>query len=185
MGSTTKDSTTDVQQEAVRELTILDKIGATLSFGCAIHCIALPFVVTSLPLLGLGFIAGSKFETIMILLTLSLATTSFCWGMKVHGQRKTFIFLLAAIIFFALGLSEFGHSEFGLSEFRHSHTESAHHLHHHDGSTSLSHWIFMAIGGFALAFGHFLNHRLCASCKDCANSDSAHSDSAHSACAHR
>jgi hypothetical protein len=147
---------------AVRELTILDQIGATLSFGCAAHCIALPFVITFLPLLGLGFVAGSTFETVMILLTLTLATTSFCWGMKVHGQSKTFIFLLAAIVFFVIGLSEVGHGFF-------SHAGAGHDLHHHDGSTSMSHWIFMGIGGFALAFGHFLNHRLCASCKDCSH----------------
>lgn len=158
------------EHHAPSGINVLDSVGATLSFACAVHCIALPFIVTGLPLLGLGFVAGSTFELIMISLTLTLATASFCWGVRLHGQWKTFVFLGAAAFFFLIGMFEVGHAHSSLKELfmdPHSHLEGIHSPHGSDGSTSLLHWIFMGIGGFALAAGHYLNHRLCASCKCC------------------
>jgi len=181
--------------EGEKPISLLDSVGAVLSFSCAVHCMALPFVVTALPLLGLGFLAGSTFETVMVVTTLTLATTSFCWGVRLHGQRKTFLFLIAAVLFFGLGLHEFNHSHLSTSSSLEwhalpthlgpTHLEAAHsaamhgaHDHTalssptglaHERATSIWHWIFMGIGGFALAFGHFLNHRLCKSCKACSH----------------
>ena len=43
---------------------LVDTIGAFLSFSCAIHCVAMPLLVTILPLLGLGFLASERAELI-------------------------------------------------------------------------------------------------------------------------
>ena len=44
----------DVAPKAGRWWHVADRVGATASFLCAIHCALLPFVLTLLPLLGLG-----------------------------------------------------------------------------------------------------------------------------------
>ncbi|MBN8548058.1 MAG: MerC domain-containing protein [Deltaproteobacteria bacterium] len=118
----------------------LDKIGACLSFACAIHCIAMPFIITVLPLLGLGILAHSSFETFMFIITISLATASLCWGTYIHRETRVLLFLAAAILLFYIG---------GFT------THSEHEA------------VLVGFGGVCLAVGHFINLRLCKSCRDC------------------
>ena len=120
-------------------LAIVDKVGTCISLTCAVHCMALPLIITILPFMGLGFLAGGTFEFGMIFFSLTLATMSLCWGTRIHGNRQILLFILAALIFFLTGHSIESHW----------------------------HWIFMAVGGTSLAFGHILNNRLCRSCPDC------------------
>ena len=40
----------------------LDKLGMTASLTCAVHCMAMPLVITILPYVGLSFIASEGFE---------------------------------------------------------------------------------------------------------------------------
>jgi hypothetical protein len=135
-------------------LRVLDTVGGTLSFACAAHCLLLPLFLTALPLLGLGFLAETRFELAMVVVALTLATGSLCWGIKVHGQWKMVSFLLAAGLFFYLGHDLGSHSPHG----DHSHAADA-----------TTHWILMGIGGLSLAVGHFVNLRLCRSCHTCAS----------------
>src|ERR1700712_3320150 len=44
----------------------LDNVGMTASILCAVHCAVVPLLITSLPLLGLGFLANPWFEWGMI-----------------------------------------------------------------------------------------------------------------------
>ena len=37
-----------------------DRLGATASFLCAVHCAALPLVIATLPAIGLGFLANHE-----------------------------------------------------------------------------------------------------------------------------
>lgn len=48
----------------------IDNVGMTASVLCAVHCAAVPFLITSLPLLGLGFLANPWFEWGMIIFAL-------------------------------------------------------------------------------------------------------------------
>lgn len=48
----------------------LDNVGMTASILCAIHCAIVPILITSLPLLGLGFLANPLLEWGMIILAL-------------------------------------------------------------------------------------------------------------------
>ncbi|HEY8783887.1 MAG TPA: MerC domain-containing protein [Mucilaginibacter sp.] len=48
----------------------LDRIGMTAFTLCAIHCAIVPLLITSLPLLGLGFLANPWFEWGMIIFAL-------------------------------------------------------------------------------------------------------------------
>jgi len=122
-----------------RILSVLDRVGACASTACALHCVLLPFVITALPFLGLSVFASSAFEMGMIVFTVALATFSFCWGGKLHGEWRTLLLVLAALTLFAFG-------------------------HELDGTL---HRVVMALGGVSLATGHILNRRLCKSCKQC------------------
>ncbi|NDC38926.1 MAG: MerC domain-containing protein [Proteobacteria bacterium] len=124
---------------AERLLSVLDRVGACASTACALHCILLPFLITALPFVGLSVLASSAFELSIIVLSVTLATLSFCWGSRLHGEWRTLLFLLAAVMLFLFG---------------------------HDIEGPM-HWVVMGIGGFALAAGHLVNRRLCRSCKEC------------------
>lgn len=50
-----------------------DKVGASLSFACAIHCAITPLLLTFLPLWGLSFLASHELEFALIGLSLVLA----------------------------------------------------------------------------------------------------------------
>jgi hypothetical protein len=62
--------------EHPRLLSRLDNIGMTASTLCAIHCAIVPLIFTSLPLLGLGFLANSWFEWGMIILAFIIGVSS-------------------------------------------------------------------------------------------------------------
>ena len=124
----------------------LDKVGACLSFACAIHCIAMPFLITLLPLLGLGILAHSSFETFMFITTISLASASLCWGTYVHRETRVLLFVAAAVILFYIG---------GFS---------AHSTHEA---------VYVGFGGLCLAVGHYINLKLCKSCRHCCEHEHA------------
>ncbi len=63
---------------------IADRVGATASFLCAVHCAALPFVLAVLPALGLGFLADHKFERIFIACASCLALAALIRGYRRH-----------------------------------------------------------------------------------------------------
>ena len=71
----------------------LDKIGMTSSLTCAIHCMAMPLVVTFLPYIGLGFIATESFEWAMLLISSMLGIGSVCMGYKLHRNKKVSMLL--------------------------------------------------------------------------------------------
>ena len=126
-----------------RELNILnnvDRVGAVVSFACAVHCLALPLCLSVLPLLGLGFLASEGFEVGMIGFALLFATLSLCWGSRVHGRKHLFTFIAVALVLFSAA-HEFGHD--------------------------VGHSILMGLGGLLLVSAHILNRRLCKSCNSC------------------
>ena len=73
------------------------KWGAFLAFACAIHCIAMPFVATLLPLVGLQFLESTAFELSIVGLGLAFGAYSVGKGyIKVHRN-------LHVVALFALG----------------------------------------------------------------------------------
>lgn len=139
-----------------RTLSRLDCIGTCVSLACAVHCMALPFVLYLLPFLGLSLLAEDQFEIAIIAVSLLIAVTSLCWGARIHHKRRTLLFVLVAAAFFILART------IGVNE----HLTTGHlsvEQHH-----SPLHWYLMALGGLSLAAGHLLNRRLCRSCPSCA-----------------
>lgn len=73
---------------------LADRVGASASFLCAVHCAVLPFVLTLLPFIGLGFLADHRFERIFVACAALLAATALVTGYRRH--RRPLPLLLVA-----------------------------------------------------------------------------------------
>ncbi|MCS7211401.1 MAG: MerC domain-containing protein [Chloroherpetonaceae bacterium] len=71
----------------------LDMVGFSASAACAIHCAAMPFLVTSLPMLGLGFLASPLVEQLCIVFGLVVGVLALRHGFR-HHHNATAILIL-------------------------------------------------------------------------------------------
>ncbi|MCS6886255.1 MAG: MerC domain-containing protein [Acidobacteriota bacterium] len=110
----------------------LDIVGFIVSAGCALHCAALPLLLTLVPLVGLSFLISPLFESVVIAISLTVGMVSFVRGVKCH--RK-----VAPAILFLLGFFSILVGRFHLSVFEQ---------------------VVVPIGGCAIAASHLLNARL-------------------------
>lgn len=83
---------------------IADRIGATASFLCAVHCALLPFVLALLPLLGLGFLAGHTFERVFVLCAATLASLALVSGYRRHHRRTPLLLALPGVLLLVAGV---------------------------------------------------------------------------------
>lgn len=113
---------------------LADRVGATASFLCAIHCALLPFVLTLLPLLGLGFLGGHRFERDFVLFAASLALFALIGGYRRHRYPLPLRLALPGLALLALGVV-------WVSEDRHI----------------LVHSVMVTCGGLLVASAHFVN----------------------------
>jgi hypothetical protein len=123
----------------------LDRIGMTASTLCAIHCAAVPLLITSLPLLGLGFLANPWVEWSMIILALIIGTSSI--GMsyfRVHHNLLPIGMLLTGFLIIILG---------------------------HAFITGWREAVVVPAGGLLIAFAHFVNYKHSVACQ---NADHLH-----------
>jgi hypothetical protein len=85
--------------------THLDFIGFSTSIACAIHCAFIPFIVSSLPFLGLGFLENPWIEYGTILLSLCLALISLSHGyLRHHKKILPIIFVNFGFLLIAFGM---------------------------------------------------------------------------------
>jgi hypothetical protein len=82
---------------------VADRVGATASFLCALHCAALPFVLALLPALGLSFLADHSFERWFIAFATVLALTMMIRGYRRHGAPQALYLLLPGLVLLWLG----------------------------------------------------------------------------------
>jgi hypothetical protein len=113
-----------------------DRVGATASFLCAIHCAALPLVIAVLPAIGLGFLANHKFERGFVAFASVLALTTLFLGFRRHRQFRAFWFLVPGILLLAAGM---------IVDFEQSAT---------------LHAVLVSLGGTLVAVSHVTNLRL-------------------------
>jgi hypothetical protein len=121
----------------------VDVFGTIASLTCAIHCVLMPVVATSLPLLGLGFLAREGAEVALSIFSAMLATLGLVLGFRRHRSHRALVFLPAAIALFGLGQV-----------------------------AERSGWERACVpclvgGGLLLATAHILNQRLCRACTVC------------------
>jgi hypothetical protein len=89
---------------AAAQARALDRVGATASFLCAIHCVSLPLVVAILPALGLGFLASHGFERAFVACAAALALGSLAAGFRHHRRWRAFAVLLPGLALMCAGL---------------------------------------------------------------------------------
>ena len=122
----------------------VDNTGACLSFACAIHCMAMPLLITVLPLIGLGFLANERAELVLITIAIGLAIGSLAWGVRLHRSWRAFLILIVALAFIATARTAV------------------------EGTFEV---VFYSIGAISLASAHLVNRHLCKTCPVCEPED--------------
>lgn len=83
----------------------LDFIGFSASLACAIHCALLPFVISTLPFWGLGFLANPYIEYAVILSSLFLALYALSHGyLRHHHQVRPILIVSLGFLIISIGL---------------------------------------------------------------------------------
>lgn len=72
--------------------TVADSTGLLASIACAIHCAAMPLVISYLPILGLSWLADPDFHRVMAIVCFALALSAFLPGWKRHGSITPTLF---------------------------------------------------------------------------------------------
>ena len=83
--------------------TWLDPAGICLSLLCAVHCLFMPIFITTLPLVGLGFLANEQTEGFFVIVALTVAVGSISWGFHLHRQQRALLTLGAAAAMMLVG----------------------------------------------------------------------------------
>ena len=113
----------------------LDKAGAAVSMACAIHCAAMPLVVSLLPMIGLTFLADSWVDVGILLVSGTMATIAGVHGYEKHKCIWVPLFFWAAITIIMVGII----------------------LHFKTGSEAIA---MMPAGGIILCITHIVNIRM-------------------------
>jgi hypothetical protein len=114
----------------------VDRVGATASFLCAVHCAVLPFVLALLPALGLSFLADHGFERGFVAFASVLACWSIGSSYRRHRRSQALWLLLPGLALLWSGAFIVG-EHYGLG----------------------IHAVLVAMGGMLLAGAHLTNLR--------------------------
>lgn len=88
-----------------RVAVLVDRIGATASLLCAVHCMLLPFVLALLPLIGLEFLAGHTFERIFVVCAAVLASASLLVAYRRHRHPHALFLMVPGIVLLVFGVA--------------------------------------------------------------------------------
>ena len=75
----------------------LDMLGIAASSICLVHCLAMPFVITFLPLMGLQFLDGKLTHNILAAFVFSFALFGILPGYLKHHERPILIGMLLGL----------------------------------------------------------------------------------------
>ena len=118
----------------------LDNVGMTASILCAMHCAIVPLLITSLPLLGLGFLANPLVEWSMIILALCIGIYAIGLSyFRAHHKILPMLLLITGFLIIIAG---------------------------HLFITSWREAIVVPIGGLLIATAHFFNYKYSSSCAE-------------------
>lgn len=116
----------------------LDTVAVVLSGVCMLHCLALPIVLTVLPIVNVGLLNETLFHGLMMVVILPISIVALTIGCRQHKDRLTLTLGIAGLLI--LGFTAlFGHALFGIMGER----------------------IVTSIGGLILASAHIQNYRSC------------------------
>lgn len=131
----------------------LDLIGMVASAACAVHCVALPLLITALPFIGVSFLVDRWIEQAIVLFSLAVAVPALFHGYWKHHRNYLPLLLVGfGFVIILLGML-FGHG-------------AHHHLVHPTGPllqptvqhSTLSFLHMMTpFGGLVVSAGHLVN----------------------------
>lgn len=113
-----------------------DQLGIIAAVSCAIHCAALPLIFTSLPLVGMEFLANIWVEITMVCVSALLGCYSLTKSYPKHKNILPFMLLFTGFALIALG------------HFILESTEA----------------ILVPLGGLCIAMSHFINWKKLKKC---------------------
>lgn len=133
--------------QTLHEKGILDYTGAAVSWACAIHCLAMPFLITALPLFGLSFLADELTELIFISVSILIALLTFLSAINKHHKIQPLLFFIFGILILLSSHFFFEDELF---------------------------WKFLTVllGAISITTAHLLNHFHSKSCKVCSEEES-------------
>ncbi|HEV8579420.1 MAG TPA: MerC domain-containing protein [Thermoanaerobaculia bacterium] len=118
----------------------LERWGGGLSLACAVHCLAMPLLLSLFPLAVATAYLSERLEGALVVGSVLLSAAALCHGFRIHRRRRILLLLAVACGLIAVGrLAAREPLEAAL----------------------------VAGGSFCLAAGNLLNHRLCRSCVRC------------------
>lgn len=126
-----------MKKPAAPSTPILDRLGATGSLLCAVHCALLPLVIAILPSLGIAAWLGEGFEHGFVVFATLLGLSTVLWGYRRHRAVRAIGLLLPGLAALWLGM---------LSPALHD--------------AVVPHAVVMTFGGTLVGFAHLLNLRL-------------------------
>lgn len=106
------------------------------SFLCAIHCAALPFVLSVLPFIGLSFLADHRFERGFVLFASALALFALGNGFRRHHRPLPLLLALPGLCLLVFGVT------------------------YAEGISIMVHSVMVTCGGMLVAAAHFVNLRI-------------------------
>ena len=118
----------------------MDTAAVVLSSVCMLHCLALPIVLTLLPIVNVTLLDESTFHLVMMVGILPLSVIALSVGCRQHKDSLTLILGGAGLLILTF-TAVFGHDTLGLPGER----------------------IVTSIGGLVLAAAHIQNYRCCKS----------------------
>lgn len=121
----------------------LDAAGVTASWACAIHCLALTFLIGVLPFLGLSFLLDETTEQIFIGISVVFAICSLIPAYFRDHRKLRAVFLATG----GIGLIALTHLLF-------------------EENLTLK-FTFLLAGAGLISAAHFVNRRLCRACAVC------------------
>jgi hypothetical protein len=116
----------------------LDNVGMTASILCAIHCAFVPIMLTSLPILGLGFLINPWLEWSMIIFAFMIGMYAIGKSyLKQHHKPLPLLLLTGGFTIIITG---------------------------HFLATNLHEAIVVPFGGLLIAVAHFFNMKYASTC---------------------
>jgi len=117
----------------------LDNIGITASTLCAIHCALVPLLFTSLPLVGLGFLANAWVEWGMIIFALAIGVYSI--GLSYRRTHHRLVPLMMLVLGFGIIIGGHAFAPTGNAEA-----------------------MIVPLGGLLIAAAHYVNYKYTGAC---------------------
>lgn len=116
---------------------LLDRLGATGSLVCAVHCALLPMLIALLPSLGIAVWLGEGFERGFVTFATLLGIFTLAWGYRRHRVIRALSLLVPGLLVLWVGVLYAP-------------------LHH----ALVPHAVTMTLGGTLVGMGHLANLRL-------------------------